>query len=163
MEPITQRCVKFFAWGLKQRIRSTEDESTEAIESTDVTESTVENEDYDEIFDDVQQYGMAEEDGSSDSDDEIINVRPLNAKPTMRFSESSLGSRLGSFLTEMKGANEKLLADVESGDNPSFELSDSEEGHIEMNLGLGVLEEKAEDAEQDTTTEAERSVIIEEL
>jgi hypothetical protein len=48
--------------------------------------------------------------------------------------------RLGSFMEEIKVANEDLA-------DGSMEVSDSDDSHIEMNLGLGVLEEVGGDNE----------------
>lgn len=77
----------------------------------------------------------------SASSEEIINVKPNNNKPSFRFEPSSIASRLPGFLAQMKAANDELAAG-----NPEqhiMELSDSDTAseHIEMNLGLGVLEQ----------------------
>ncbi|RDL39564.1 uncharacterized protein BP5553_03904 [Venustampulla echinocandica] len=79
--------------------------------------------------------------GFSTSSEEITNVRPLNQKPCFRFQPSSLANTLPGFLASMKAAND-VLATGESGEH-KIELSesDSDQPHIEMNLGLGVLEE----------------------
>jgi len=75
------------------------------------------------------------------STEEIINVKPEMQKPNFRFEPSSIASRLPGFLTEMKKANEQLAA--ENPDQYRMEIveSDATSEHIEMDLGLGVLEE----------------------
>lgn len=84
--------------------------------------------------------------GSSESEEEIINVRPLNQRPTMRFEPSALSSRLPGFLAEMAAENEKLEESIRSGELSNFEAGEGDEGeHIEMNLGLGVLEHVEEE------------------
>ena len=77
------------------------------------------------------------------SDDEIINFRPANQKPSFKFEPSSIGASLPAFLATLKAANEELATGGPA--DSKFELSDSDsEGqHIEMNLGLGVLEQTA--------------------
>ena len=85
---------------------------------------------------------------SDESDESITNVRPLNQKPSFKFdrSTSSIASKLPSFLEQLKRSNDELL----TGDAPisGFELDNEDEEstgeHIEMNLGLGVLEERIE-------------------
>ena len=83
---------------------------------------------------------------SANSED-IINVKPNNQKPSFRFEPSSIASRLPGFLAQMKAANDELATG-----NPEqhiMELSDSDTAseHIEMNLGLGVLEQLRRDPE----------------
>lgn len=97
----------------------------------------MENSDYEEL--DLE---------SDDEDnDEIINFQPRNNKPVFKFEKSTLTERLGSFVEELKDANEKLVG--EGGPNLSMEMNDSDGGeHIEMNLGLGVLEEVREEDEE---------------
>lgn len=142
MEPITQRCAKFFAWGLKQPIRRFVEPASDV---GSVTDSEQLDSDEDSIFDDIQKHGK---EGSPESDG-VINFRPKNQKPSFKVDHSDLGSRVGSFLSEMKEANEQLEADVAAGNNHSLEVDDSDNEHIEMNLGLGVLEEKADSSEDE--------------
>nr|OQO26634.1 hypothetical protein B0A51_07908 [Rachicladosporium sp. CCFEE 5018] len=88
---------------------------------------------------------------ASDSDVEVTTL-PATKKP--RIGNAGLGgagdlaSRLGAFLPQMKKANEELregesLEDVQDG-----------EEYIEMNLGLGVLEE-SKDGEESSGSEEE--------
>ena len=146
MDAIAQRCAKFFAWALKQAIHSLKVESADKTPAQTVehavetarpvidtnSEDEEDNSDYDEI--------NLED---SDDEEEIINFQPLDMKPTIKFEKSNTGERLESFLTELNDANKELKHDP----NVSIEVSDSEEEHIAMNLGLGVLEEVTEDNE----------------
>jgi hypothetical protein len=149
IEPVIQRCAKFFAWGLKQPIRTASGEAEFA-----------------EMAEDMMKFC-----NNQDDDEEIINVRP-GSKPSFQFKESALGGRVGSFLDELKASNDQLEADMAAGVNHSMEVneSDSADEVIEMNLGLGVLEEKAHTGEEDSEQEeekeaaaAEKKVLIEEL
>ncbi|KAL4956715.1 hypothetical protein BDW69DRAFT_181278 [Aspergillus filifer] len=76
------------------------------------------------------------------------NIRRLNPQP-------SILSKLSAFLPQMKSANEDLQREIEAGRGKELRLEEEEgedkeggesggEGkqYIEMNLGLGVLEEK---------------------
>jgi hypothetical protein len=73
--------------------------------------------------------------------EEIINVKPNIQKPSFRFEPSSIASRLPGFLAEMKAANEQLAAGNPDQHNMEILESDNTSEHIEMDLGLGVLEE----------------------
>jgi hypothetical protein len=83
----------------------------------------------------------------------IDSVRPLNQKPSFKFTpSSSLASKLPEFLASIKAANDSLEADITAGkqDNHLLEIGESspknqeERPYIEMNLGLGVLEKIAD-------------------
>ncbi|KAJ5301487.1 hypothetical protein N7508_006350 [Penicillium antarcticum] len=59
--------------------------------------------------------------------------------------DSELLSRLSAFLPQMKTANEDLQREIEAGRVGDLVLDNADEGgeqYIEMDLGLGVLEEK---------------------
>lgn len=73
--------------------------------------------------------------------EEITNVRPLNQKPCFRFEPSSLANKLPDFLASMKAANDVLATGDSEEHKIELSESDSDRPHIEMNLGLGVLEE----------------------
>jgi hypothetical protein len=79
--------------------------------------------------------------------EEIINVKPKNQKPSFRFEPSSIASRFPGFLAEMKAANEELAAGDPEQHNIELPECDTTSEYIEMNLGLGVLEELHEDPE----------------
>lgn len=93
---------------------------------------------------------------SEDSEDEIINFKPGNQKPTFKFEPSTLGASLPSFLAALKSSNDGLAAGVPS--DQKFEISDSDddEEHIEMNLGLGVLEHTSASADTPVSMSSKR-------
>ncbi|CAG8976900.1 hypothetical protein HYALB_00003511 [Hymenoscyphus albidus] len=78
--------------------------------------------------------------GSSSDSEEIHNFRPSNQRPNIhRVESSSLADRLQAFLPNLAASNAQLASGTQG--NNGFELDpNSEEPHIEMNLGLGVLE-----------------------
>lgn len=70
--------------------------------------------------------------------------------------EPDLLSRLSAFLPKLKSANEDLQREIAAGRGKDLQLDevDQEEGqYIEMNLGLGVLEEKRADGSTSTDDE----------
>lgn len=88
----------------------------------------------------------------SDSSNEVVNFQPLSKKPRYEFTPSSgLSSKLPGFLASMKAANDSLQADIIAGkqehrleiDDAIDSKGENERPYIEMDLGLGVLEEKA--------------------
>ncbi|PYI08633.1 hypothetical protein BO78DRAFT_459710 [Aspergillus sclerotiicarbonarius CBS 121057] len=92
--------------------------------------------------------------------DDIPRI-PSIPKPRIHRIEKNpdLLSRLSSFLPQMKTANEHLEQEIAAGrakDVQMDDLDDDEEGqYIEMNLGLGVLEEKRPDEESNNASEGE--------
>ncbi|KAI9649083.1 hypothetical protein NHQ30_001650 [Ciborinia camelliae] len=91
----------------------------------------------------------------SDSEDEIPLIRPLNARPVMRvsalsgFGNSEGLNNLPDFLKQMKEANEELMKKMSGGEERGLEDVREGESYVEMNLGLGVLEETREGANED--------------
>ncbi|KMU78589.1 hypothetical protein CISG_01629 [Coccidioides immitis RMSCC 3703] len=95
---------------------------------------------------------------SEDEENEpIILTRP---KPPMyRIPTSDLSARLAAFLPALRAANDNLERDIAAGKVMSAEIHDDSEDvddradgegrrtdqYIEMNLGLGVLEQKSDD------------------
>jgi hypothetical protein len=84
------------------------------------------------------------------SPESIVNFRPLNQKPSFKFTpSSSIASKLPEFLASMKAANDALQADIAAGrlGDHLLEINDAtqqergDDPYVEMNLGLGVLEE----------------------
>lgn len=103
------------------------------------------------------------DDSTSDEDEEQEQIATITAKTKPNFSARvasgapSLEDRLKSFLPQMAAANSKL---EEGGENEySMEAVKDDEPHIEMDLGLGVLEEtngkEGEDSSDDEDEEAE--------
>ncbi|KAJ5902082.1 hypothetical protein N7495_002610 [Penicillium taxi] len=76
---------------------------------------------------------------------------PARRKPVIRKMNTNkdLMSRLSAFLPEMKNANEELEKEIAAGRGKDLVLDDADDAdgkeYIEMNLGLGVLEEKKKD------------------
>ncbi|OJI97306.1 hypothetical protein ASPVEDRAFT_24271 [Aspergillus versicolor CBS 583.65] len=84
-------------------------------------------------------------------DNEGITSLPARRKPNIRRidQEPSLLSKLSAFLPQMKTANEDLQREIAAGRAKDIRLDEGDENeaqsdgqYIEMNLGLGVLEEK---------------------
>jgi hypothetical protein len=85
--------------------------------------------------------------------DNITTLRLNNRRPNISLElvkNSNVASKLPGFLAQMRAANQELEEEKSAGTlaNRRIELNESEsaaEGgqHIEMNLGLGVLEEKS--------------------
>ncbi|PWY73142.1 hypothetical protein BO94DRAFT_475428 [Aspergillus sclerotioniger CBS 115572] len=127
---------------------------------------------------DEDDYTSSSGSSDSDSDDEdeetIAHEKPETKPPTddmpripsipkpriHRIEKNpDLLSRLSAFLPQMKTANEHLEQEIAAGrakDVRLDDMDDDEEGHyIEMNLGLGVLEEKQPDEESNNAAEDE--------
>ncbi|KAL3456894.1 hypothetical protein BJX64DRAFT_281014 [Aspergillus heterothallicus] len=104
----------------------------------------------DEDGDDNDTHGeIAKEPGLSGDGDQITSL-PARKKPNIRRfnNQPSLLSKISAFLPQMKSANEDLQKEIAAGRSKDIQLdAESDEEHrdgqyIEMNLGLGVLEEK---------------------
>jgi hypothetical protein len=97
--------------------------------------------------------------------DNITNIRPANERPNISLElvrDSNVASKLPGFLAQLRAANEELEEEKSAGSlaNHRIEIDESDsaaegEQHIELNLGLGVLEEKS--YEGSTTTESDSS------
>ncbi|KAG9235878.1 hypothetical protein BJ875DRAFT_254063 [Amylocarpus encephaloides] len=84
-------------------------------------------------------FESATQSSNTASGEEIINFKPTNQKPNFKFEPSPLSGSLPSFLDALRSANEQLVLGAPC--DQKIELSDSDEGeHIEIDLGLGVLE-----------------------
>jgi hypothetical protein len=139
-----------------------------------------------QIAEDILDFGAGNEDHSTstsesstsvssdfedtpNSSENIVNFRPLNQKPSFKFTpSSSLSSRLPDFLASMKAANKSLQADIIAGKQDHIleingvtkDEREKERPYIEMNLGLGVLEETAShgDSSHDSPNEHDGSI-----
>jgi hypothetical protein len=116
----------------------------------------------------------AEVEPASTVKEEVTNVQPMNRKPKFDFaalrSKSSLMSKLPGFLAQMEAANRELEAEKAAGTIASrrLEIDDNEEGskteqYIEMNLGLGVLEEKTGVSETSSDEESDDEDVMDKL
>ncbi|KAH7083984.1 hypothetical protein FB567DRAFT_561890 [Paraphoma chrysanthemicola] len=110
-----------------------------------------------------------EDDAASDMDleeqrgeDGVVNVR-VGKKPTMKLDRDELGPDIGAFLKEflpqLKAANDELEAQRKAGtlDSKMIDAGEEEdaEQYIEMDLGLGVLEEKDPNADDDSSSDSD--------
>ncbi|KAI4630389.1 uncharacterized protein J4E79_007902 [Alternaria viburni] len=101
------------------------------------------------------------------SQDGVVNLRAnRGTKPIMKLGNEDLGPDirgfLKDFLPQLKAANEELEAQKKAGTLKSLESvegQDEGEPYIEMDLGLGVLEEKDPnaDSDKDSASDAEDS------
>lgn len=84
-----------------------------------------------------------ENENEHNQSEEILNFRPANQRPNIHHVEtSSLISRLSAFLPTLAAANVELASGIP--EESRFELDSNSEQvgeHIEMDLGLGVLEQ----------------------
>jgi hypothetical protein len=104
-----------------------------------------------------------------DTSEEVITISKPLAKPNMSFAElhnSSVASLLPSFLARMAAANNELKTEEAIGTIATrrMELDESADEaevgqYIEMNLGLGVLQEKDDmTSSSDDETSSDNSV-----
>ncbi|KAJ5291379.1 hypothetical protein N7478_000630 [Penicillium angulare] len=109
----------------------------------------------DDSSDDEQENIHHENQATSSSNTSSIPNLSGRPKPRIRKMEgnSELLSRLSAFLPKMKSANEDLEKEIAAGRGKDVVLDEVEDNkdYIEMNLGLGVLEEKRdnEDSSED--------------
>ncbi|KAJ9665747.1 hypothetical protein H2201_004234 [Coniosporium apollinis] len=141
-------------------------ESSELAESSEDTDTASEsNED------------MSEEDGESESENSsVITTVRVGKKPEMRRQQWAPGldgeaeeggqplkERLKAFLPQIAAANMELEEEKAAGVLDERSLEQANEGddvdgqYIEMNLGLGVLEERDPNAESSNSSEDEEA------
>jgi hypothetical protein len=92
-------------------------------------------------------------------DGEIIPIGPRTSKPKFEFKKlqkSTVVSMLPEFLAQIEASNQQLQAEIAAGKNVTIEAAEDSEQYIEMNLGLGVLEEQ-NDATSDADSESSDS------
>ncbi|ODQ54335.1 hypothetical protein SAICODRAFT_34028 [Saitoella complicata NRRL Y-17804] len=100
---------------------------------------------------------LLQETPDREEEEESVLSRLPQQKPEMKLGAlgggSDLLSRLNSFLPQLKAANEDLEK-VEDKETLNIEnIGEDEEKYIEMNLGLGVLEEKRPGEEFESDSE----------
>ncbi|EAT82306.1 hypothetical protein HBH56_108460 [Parastagonospora nodorum] len=97
----------------------------------------------------------------------VVNLRAgQGKKPTMKLNKEELGPDirdfLKDFLPQLKAANDELEAQRKAGTLKSREIdmTDAEEAdqYIEMDLGLGVLEEKGPNADDDSASDSDEEM-----
>ncbi|KAJ5161485.1 hypothetical protein N7492_006877 [Penicillium capsulatum] len=110
--------------------------------------SSLESESEDESSDDESAGPSREHQGTNSTDDSAIPNVTGRQKPHIHRMEGSSGllARLSEFMPKIKDANDNLEKEIAAGRGKDLMLDSVEEGdgkdYIEMNLGLGVLEEK---------------------
>ncbi|KAF2025137.1 hypothetical protein EK21DRAFT_77077 [Setomelanomma holmii] len=97
--------------------------------------------------------------------DGVVNLR-FGKKPTMKLDKDELGpdirTFLKDFLPQLKAANDELEAQRKAGtlDNKMIDKAEdhTSEQYIEMDLGLGVLEEKDPSADDDSVSDSDETM-----
>ncbi|KAL5366357.1 hypothetical protein BJX96DRAFT_160808 [Aspergillus floccosus] len=118
----------------------------------------------DEESDDDGEQGQSDDEHdqvkSDDGRDQALPRIPARQKPRIHHvkRDGDLLARISAFLPQMKNANDALQREIEAGRAKELrldEVDDQDEGqYIEMNLGLGVLEEKRQgDDSSDNTSD----------
>ncbi|KAL5002604.1 hypothetical protein BDV10DRAFT_104732 [Aspergillus recurvatus] len=141
--------------------RSASAEDDNGDDYTSSSGSSLSSSDNEDDDDDAQ----SESAGGVNGDNEGITSLPARRKPNIHRieQEPSLLTRLSAFLPQMKSANEDLEREIAAGREKEIRLDDDvdEEGnnqregqYIEMNLGLGVLEEKRPGDEEKDASES---------
>lgn len=108
--------------------------------------------------DDASTSDSEEDDASEEDEEEIATLKPgvkpdFSSARTIASGAPSLADRLKAFLPQLAEANSKL---EQSGENEySMEVVGEDEPHIEMDLGLGVLEETNGDGESESDEDEE--------
>lgn len=98
------------------------------------------------------------EEDSEEEEEEIATLKPgvkpdFSSARTIASGAPSLADRLKAFLPQLAEANSKL---EQGGANEySMEVVGEDEPHIEMDLGLGVLEERNGDGESESDEDEE--------
>ncbi|KAH3298505.1 hypothetical protein KXW39_004729 [Aspergillus fumigatus] len=162
--------------GLPTYSSAAEHYSTEPENPSKVASTSSESEDDDDDDDDYTSSSGSDDDSDSagDGEDEDQNADYSSERASRAGSslprvsaqqkprihrmtkEPDLLSRLSAFLPKLKSANEDLQREIAAGRGKDLQLDevDQEEGqYIEMNLGLGVLEEKRADGSTSTDDE----------
>lgn len=94
----------------------------------------------------------------SDEDQDIVTLggpkKPDMSKPSIAGGQYDLKARLEALLPQLQQANSMLAS--ESGQHSIEDVEDGEQ-HIEMDLGLGVLEEQRDDGDSGSESSIEAS------
>ncbi|EFR00350.1 hypothetical protein MGYG_03352 [Nannizzia gypsea CBS 118893] len=94
--------------------------------------------------------GENSDEGQSDDDERMEDQpRSIPSRPSATLpNNAALRARLANFLPSLKAANEDLEREIAAGKSMTLEVDNEDGGqgqYIEMNLGLGVLQEKGEE------------------
>ncbi|KAL1969309.1 hypothetical protein VTN77DRAFT_9501 [Rasamsonia byssochlamydoides] len=120
------------------------DTSSSSSSSSSSSEDEDDDEDNETDLENREETREALNNGGANNEEEPITFVPGRPKPRIqRVQNSGLLSRLSSFLPQLQAANEDLEREIARGQDVVMDDVKDEEGqYIEMNLGLGVLEEK---------------------
>lgn len=127
------------------------DKKTTTTTKADTTSSSVDSD-----SDDGSTSGSEEE--SEEEEEEIATLKPgvkpdFSSARTFAAGAPSLADRLKAFLPQLAEANSKLQ---KGGENEySMEVVGDDEPHIEMDLGLGVLEERNGEGDSESDEDEE--------
>ncbi|KAE8131621.1 hypothetical protein BDV38DRAFT_14582 [Aspergillus pseudotamarii] len=130
-----------------QKAHAPPDKNDSDSDDDDYTSSSGSDSDEDDEVDNEEDDQDRDVKSDSGSDHSFPRI-PALQKPQIHRIEKNpdLLSRLSAFLPQMKSANDKLQQEIEAGRGKDLrldEVDDQTDGqYIEMNLGLGVLEEK---------------------
>jgi hypothetical protein len=148
-------------------LSSVEDNSYDILsaEGSDGDTSSADDNDLSSVEDNSDDISSVERNDDEPASDNITTLRPNNERPNFSLDlikDSTIASVLPSFLAQMQAANQELEEEKAAGTlaDRHIELDESDsaiegEQYIEMNLGLGVLEEKNDGAS--TTSEGDSS------
>ncbi|KAJ5188872.1 hypothetical protein N7491_005193 [Penicillium cf. griseofulvum] len=134
----------------RQRARSVQlSDSDPTSSSGSSSEDDNESESEDEQHSDQEMNRTGESSTHAHSSDPSSSLPHIAGRPKPRIhrmkADSEILSRLSAFLPKMRDANEDLQRQIEAGKAGDLVLDNADENggqYIEMDLGLGVLEEK---------------------
>ncbi|KAJ5236902.1 hypothetical protein N7489_006993 [Penicillium chrysogenum] len=137
----------------RQRANSAQSSDSDPTSSSgSSSEDDSESEREDEEHSDQEMNGTTESTTHVHTSDPSSSLPHIAGRPKPRIhrikGDSGLLSRLNAFLPKMKDANEDLKRQIEAGEAGDLVLDNADENgeqYIEMDLGLGVLEEKRDD------------------
>ncbi|CAP81132.1 Uncharacterized protein C12orf45-like protein [Penicillium chrysogenum] len=137
----------------RQRANSAQSSDSDPTSSSgSSSEDDSESEREDEEHSDQEMNGTTESTTHAHASDPSSSLPHIAGRPKPRIhrikGDSGLLSRLNAFLPKMKDANEDLKRQIEAGEAGDLVLDNADENgeqYIEMDLGLGVLEEKRDD------------------
>ncbi|KAJ5917605.1 hypothetical protein N7466_011159 [Penicillium verhagenii] len=120
-------------------------EDSDPTSSSGSSSSESDSEDSEDENESIHHEQQASTDTSANASSTIPNIsgRPKPQIQKMK-GNSELLARLSAFLPKMKSANEDLEKEIAAGKDVVMDEVDENKDYIEMNLGLGVLEEKRE-------------------
>lgn len=142
------------------------DSESELSESSEEPSSESSSEDESDV-EESKSTAEAKQQARRGKSDGITNLRAgQGQKPIMRINKDDMGPDirdfLKDFLPQLKAANEELVAHRKAGTLKSREIdmvdAPEEEEYIEMDLGLGVLEEKNPSADDSSDSDSDESM-----